>query len=139
MSASSQSGAATARERIASRDLLRALVRLAPKARQAARAGVRMGALKREMPGSLGMLLEERARDTPDRVALVFEGQQWTWREFNAWSNRIAARLRAAGVARGDAVGVLFENRPLLLALVAAIVKLGAVAGMLNPNQREDA
>ena len=39
----------------------------------------------------------------------------------------------------GDAVGILFENRPVVLACVAAVVKLGAVAGMLNPNQRNDA
>src|SRR5262245_3356386 len=102
---------ASPRDRIAPRDMLNALVRLAPKARQATRAGVRMNSLKREMPGSLGVLLEERAREMPHRTALVFEGRKWSWREFNAWSNRLAARLRAAGVQRGDAVGVLFENR----------------------------
>ena len=36
----------------------------------------------------------------------------------------------------GDTVGLLFENCPELLACVAAVAKLGAVAGMLNPKQR---
>jgi acyl-CoA synthetase (AMP-forming)/AMP-acid ligase II len=39
-------------------------------------------------------------------------------------------------VQPGDTVGLLFETCPALLACVAAVAKLGAVAGMLNPKQR---
>src|SRR5690242_2516864 len=95
------SKSASTPDRFSPRDLLGALRRLAPDARQATRAGLRMRALTRETPGSLGMLLEQRAREAPHRTALVFEGSKWSYREFNAWSNRIAARLRAAGVQRG--------------------------------------
>jgi acyl-CoA synthetase (AMP-forming)/AMP-acid ligase II len=123
---------------IAARDLLRALARLAPEARRALRGGLGMAGLKAGTTGSIGLLLEQCAREHPARTALLFEGRRWTYREFNAWSNRLAARLRAAGVRRGDTVGILFENRPVMLALVAAVSKLGAVAGMLNPNQREE-
>jgi acyl-CoA synthetase (AMP-forming)/AMP-acid ligase II len=126
-------------QRIALRELLRALLRLVPEAPRALRGGLRMAGVKGESIGSIGLLLEERAREHPERAALLFEGQRWSYREFNTWSNRLASRLRAAGVVRGDAVGILFENRPLMLALVAAVAKLGAVAGMLNPNQREEA
>src|SRR3546814_4861801 len=65
-----------------------------------------------------------------------FEAQTWTYAEFNAWANRIAYALSARGVERGDAVALLFENRPEALACALAIVKLGAIAAMLNPQQR---
>lgn len=140
--ASPEGGGVTAtrgQQRIAAAELLRALLRLAPEAPQALRGALRMAGLEGESIGSIGLLLEECARKHPQRAALVFEGQCWSYREFNSWSNRLASRLRAAGVRRGDAVGILFENRPLMLALAAAVAKLGAVAGMLNPNQREEA
>src|SRR3546814_14111593 len=65
-----------------------------------------------------------------------FEAQTWTYAEFNAWANRIAYALSARGVERGDAVALLFENRPEALACALAIVKLGAIDAMLNPKQR---
>lgn len=85
---------------------------------------------------SVGLVLERHAARTPQATALVFEGRQWTYHAFNAWANRIAASLSAAGVQPGDSVGILMENRAETLACVAAVVKLGAAAGMLNHQQR---
>lgn len=89
--------------------------------------------------GSIGQVLAEHAARRPQATALLFEDQRWSYSEFNAWANRIAAVLRAHGVGNGDAVAVLFENRPESLASVAGIVKLGAVAGLLNHQQRGEA
>jgi acyl-coenzyme A synthetase/AMP-(fatty) acid ligase len=44
--------------------------------------------------------------------------------------------LKQRGVQPGNSVDLLFENCPALLACVAAVAKLGAVAGMVNPKQR---
>jgi fatty-acyl-CoA synthase len=85
---------------------------------------------------SIGKLLEQQAQAQPERDCLLFEGQVWNYRDFNAWANRIADVLRRHGVRPGDTVGVLFENRPELLACVTALAKIGAIAGMLNPKQR---
>ncbi|MDP3856567.1 MAG: long-chain-acyl-CoA synthetase [Stagnimonas sp.] len=89
-----------------------------------------------ERPGSIGLLLQKQAEKYPDRAALLFEDRRWSYAEFNAWVNRIASMLREQGVKPGDAVAILMENRPETLACVAAVVKLGAVAGMLNHQQR---
>ncbi len=87
---------------------------------------------------SIGSVLERHARRSPQRQALLFEDRSWTYAEFNAWANRIAHVFRDHGVGSGDSVAILMENRPEVLACVAACVKLGAVAGMLNHNQREE-
>ena len=89
-----------------------------------------------DKPGSIGLLLERQAAKYPQRIALQFEDRRWSYAEFNAWVNRIAAVLRQQGVAPGETVAILMENRPEALACVAATVKLGAIAGMLNHQQR---
>jgi non-ribosomal peptide synthetase component F len=88
---------------------------------------------------SLGAVLEANAEAHAGQPALLSGDRRWTWAEFNAWANRLAHALRRAGVKRGDTVALLMENHAAGLACVAALAKLGAVAGMLNPNLRGDA
>ncbi|HET8705480.1 MAG TPA: long-chain-acyl-CoA synthetase, partial [Pseudomonadales bacterium] len=85
---------------------------------------------------SIGKVIEYWAEKTPQQVAIRFEDKHWTYAEFNRWANRLADSFKARGIRSGDAVGILMENRPEVLVCVAAAVKLGAVAAMLNPNQR---
>ncbi|MBP6280026.1 MAG: long-chain-acyl-CoA synthetase [Rhodocyclaceae bacterium] len=114
----------------------RAALRLAPTAPRALRAALNVALLKPDSAQSIGQLLDLQARKNPNKDFLLFEGLRWNYRDFNVWANRIALVLQARGVQHGDSVGLLFDNCPDLLACVAATVKLGAVAGMLNPNQR---
>ncbi|NUS44297.1 MAG: long-chain-acyl-CoA synthetase [Mycobacteriaceae bacterium] len=86
---------------------------------------------------SIGAMFQEAAWRTPNDVFLRFEGEEWTYCEANLIVNRYACALdQKYGVERGDVVGVMLENRPQTLFLVLAVVKLGAVAGMLNHHQR---
>lgn len=85
---------------------------------------------------SVGSVLEANAAAHPEAPALLFEGERWSYAELNAWANRLAHVLRGAGVTRGETVGLLMENHAAGIACVAALAKLGAVAGMLNPNLR---
>ena len=88
---------------------------------------------------SVGAVLEKNAELHPDAPALLFEDRRWSYAQFNSWVNRLAHALRGAGVKAGDTVALLMENHAATLACVAALAKLGAVAGMLNPNLRGDA
>src|SRR2546430_158813 len=54
----------------------------------------------------------------------------------NATANRYAAVLAARGVGRGDVVGVMLRNSPNAVLMMLAVVKCGAIAGMLNYHQR---
>ncbi len=92
--------------------------------------------LKPDNLGSIGATFAKVAQRHPDRPALVFEGQRWTYAELNAWANRCAWALHEAGIRSGDAVAMMLENRPDALALMLGIVKLGAVASLLNNQQR---
>src|SRR5581483_3285183 len=85
---------------------------------------------------SIGKVFQERAARFGDRVFVRFGDQQLTYREANATANRYAAVLAARGVGRGDVVGVMLRNSPNAVLMMLAVVKCGAVAGMLNYHQR---
>lgn len=85
---------------------------------------------------SVGLLLQELAAKQPDRPFLKFEGRTETYGEANRIVNRYAAVLTERGVQRGDVVGLLARNELETVLVSLAIVKIGAVAGLLNYNQR---
>jgi fatty-acyl-CoA synthase len=85
---------------------------------------------------SIGKVFQERAARFGDRVFIRFGDQQLTYREANATANRYAAVLAARGVGHGDVVGVMLRNSPNAVLMMLAVVKCGAVAGMLNYHQR---
>ncbi len=91
------------------------------------------------LPVGLGLTLEEATLANPKGVAILYEDLRITYLSFNRWVNRIAHYLRTQGIKKGDVIGICLENRPELLAYSAAIVKLGAIAAMLNTNQKSDA
>lgn len=84
---------------------------------------------------TLGDLLRENARSYPDRVALVCEGERWTFPEANVRVNRLAAGLAAAGVRRGARVLWLAQNCHRLIELMFACAKLGAAVAPANWRQ----
>ncbi|MGJ0120542.1 long-chain-acyl-CoA synthetase [Williamsia sp. MIQD14] len=85
---------------------------------------------------TIGSLFQKKAGAHPDRPFLRFEGKSFTYGECNRRVNRYSALLADSGVVAGDVVGVLAKNKPDTVLAMLAIVKLGAVAGMLNYNQR---
>lgn len=87
---------------------------------------------------SIATLIENHAARRPQHDALTFENQRYTYARFNAQANRFARVLKQGGIGRGDVVGVLLDNRPETLLLVAALAKLGAAAAMCNTKQRGD-
>jgi len=87
---------------------------------------------------SIGKVFQDRAASLGDKVFLRFGDQQLSYRESNATVNRYAAVLAARGVGRGDVVGVMLRNSPNAVLMMLAVVKCGAIAGMLNYHQRGD-
>ncbi len=121
---------------VRARDLLRGIVATLPDTVTVNRGLLNLLRLSPDKEQSIGRLLERLAVTQPGHIALRCGTRSWTYAEFNAWANRIAAVLRARGVGHGDGVAILMDNRAEVLACVAATVKLGAIAGMLNPQQR---
>lgn len=85
---------------------------------------------------SIGKVFQDRAARYADRIFLRFGDEALTYREANEAANRYAAALAARGVGYGDVVGVMLRNSPESVLLMLAVVKCGAVAGMLNYHQR---
>ncbi|MFG2823184.1 amino acid adenylation domain-containing protein [Kitasatospora sp. NPDC048365] len=86
-----------------------------------------------EHPSVLGAFVGHAAR-TPDAVALVHRGTSVSYGELDRWSDRIAAGLAAAGVGRGDRVGLLLGRSPVVVAAILGVWKAGGVYVPLDPE-----
>ncbi|MER5704608.1 amino acid adenylation domain-containing protein [Micromonospora sp. NPDC002296] len=81
---------------------------------------------------------EQRAVTTPDAVALTFEDCSVTYAELNAAANRVAHRLRAAGVGPETLVGVCAERSVELVAGLLGVLKAGGAYLPLDPEYPAD-
>src|SRR5262249_10228110 len=76
--------------------------------------------------GGLHQLVEAQVRRTPDRVAVRFEGEELTYRAFDARANQLARFLAAHGAGPGKRVGVCLERSLELPIALYAVLKTGA-------------
>ena len=81
--------------------------------------------------------LENSAHRHPDRTALICEGFKISYRQLNAMTDRLGACLRALDVSRGDRVAILLPNVIPCVVSYYAILKLGAIAVMCNPQHTD--
>jgi amino acid adenylation domain-containing protein len=78
--------------------------------------------------------VEQRARRTPDRTALVTESRSWTYRELDETANRLAHELRARGTGTGDLVGLCLERSDVAIVAMLAIAKAGSGYVPVDPR-----
>ncbi|HEX8411741.1 MAG TPA: amino acid adenylation domain-containing protein [Thermoanaerobaculia bacterium] len=78
-------------------------------------------------------LFETQAAQTPDRIAVTFEGESLTYRELDRRGNQIAHRLQALGVVPDTFVGILLERSTDLVAALLGILKAGGAYVPLDP------
>ncbi|MEP7183679.1 MAG: amino acid adenylation domain-containing protein, partial [Betaproteobacteria bacterium] len=75
-----------------------------------------------------------QALDTPAAIALVHAGEEMTYAELNARSNRLAHHLRALGVGPEVFAGVCIERSPELVVGLLAILKAGGAYVPIDPD-----
>jgi amino acid adenylation domain-containing protein len=80
-----------------------------------------------------GLFVAQAAR-TPEAVALVFEGETWSYGELLAWSNQLAHRLRGLGVGPEVRVGLALERSPEVIAAMLAVLAAGGAYVPLDPS-----
>jgi len=85
---------------------------------------------------NIGILLPRHARYQPDHLAVVFEDQRLTYRQFNKRVNRLANALVEMGIAKGDKIATILPNCLELLDIYWAVAKIGAVVVPLSPMLR---
>jgi len=74
----------------------------------------------------------------PDRNAIVFEGERWTFKHLDERVNRLANALKTLGIQRGDCIGMLHVNCPQYLEVYFAAAKTGAIFVPLNFKAKPD-
>jgi len=96
-----------------------------------------MGELPTPLPERLNIaerFLDARlAEGAGERVALRTDARDWSYREVHDLANRAANALRALGVRPEERVLVGLPDGPEYVAALFGILKLGAVAVMVNP------
>src|SRR6185503_2573245 len=96
-------------------------------------AGPRIGASapRRRTLDTFPKLLLQHARERGERPAIREKDlgiwQTWTWREFADEVLALACGLAEEGLARGEHVALVSDNRPRLYAAMSAVQCLGAV------------
>lgn len=82
-----------------------------------------------------GQTLNWPAERYPDRIALSYQGQHWTFRQVDGRINRLANALLAMGLRCGDRVATLQANSPYAVETRFALMKAGLCIVALNVRQ----
>jgi aspartate racemase len=78
-------------------------------------------------------LFEAQVEQAPNAVAVVFEGEQLTYRELNARANQLAHYLQVLGVGPEVLVGICVERSLEMLVGLLGILKAGGAYVPLDP------
>jgi long-chain acyl-CoA synthetase len=81
---------------------------------------------------NLSILLEDSARNYPERSAVVLGDQRLSYAQVNAAANQVANMLAARGIGPGDKVALSCPNLPYFPVVYYGILKAGAVVVPLN-------
>ncbi|HDX9649186.1 TPA: amino acid adenylation domain-containing protein, partial [Bacillus cereus] len=83
-------------------------------------------------------LFEEQVERTPNKVAVVFDKQQLTYKELNEKSNQIARILQNKGVQPDTVVGIMLERSLEMIIGIMGILKSGAAYLPIDPEYPEE-
>ncbi len=94
-----------------------------------------MTSATRAMPSlsTIPSVFRDRAREHPERVALLSGNEQLTYAQLDRASDTLAARLLMSGVRPGDAVAVVGKRCPAMIATLLAVAKARATTVPLDP------
>ncbi|ASZ13033.1 non-ribosomal peptide synthetase [Chitinophaga sp. MD30] len=78
-----------------------------------------------------------RAAQHPEQTALVFGGQQYTYAQAEAYSDRLAMYLCSRGIGAGSLVPICMERSAEMIVAILAVLKSGAAYVPLEPDYPE--
>ena len=82
-------------------------------------------------------LFEETAKNTPNRVALIFRNESMTYDELNKKANRLARLLQLKGVCKDKVVGIFVEPSFEMIIGILGILKAGGAYFPINPKHSQ--
>ncbi len=93
-----------------------------------------------EMPeyDTIHAMFERQAAQTPDQIAIRYEGGSVTYKELNESANKLARLLQKRGLKREEPVGVMLGRSPSLAAAVLGILKAGGAFVPIDPGSPKE-
>ncbi|KAK4297266.1 hypothetical protein Pmani_030308 [Petrolisthes manimaculis] len=73
----------------------------------------------------------------PNKVALIFEDQEWTFAKMDEYCNRVGNFLVDRGFQKGDSVALFMQNRPEYVCTWLGCAKVGVVPALINFNLQQ--
>lgn len=86
---------------------------------------------------TIGYCLKERAEKTPDVIGLGYRDYSYSWREIDEISDFLAVDYLNYGIKKGTLVGIWSVNTPNWVFAYFALVKIGAIAILINTCYKE--
>ena len=83
-------------------------------------------------------LFESQAKENPDAIAVVFEGEELTYRELNQKANQLARYLQTLGVKPEVLVGICIERSLEMVIGLLGILKAGGAYVPFDPHYPEE-
>ncbi|MCL2253517.1 MAG: amino acid adenylation domain-containing protein [Lachnospiraceae bacterium] len=83
-------------------------------------------------------LFEERANQSPDAIAVIFNDTDYTYRQIDEMSNSLAHILRKRGVSRDDIVAIIAKRSYKIIVAQLAILKAGGAYMPIDPAYPQD-
>ncbi|CAM4851729.1 unnamed protein product, partial [Rotaria magnacalcarata] len=84
---------------------------------------------------TLHALFEEEAKISPDKIAIVYEDVQLTYRELNERANRLAHYLRSiSNIHPDDLIALILDKSELMIISILGVWKSGAAYVPMDPN-----
>jgi len=87
-------------------------------------------------PATVAAALAQTVQQHP-KTAYIDKDRDISWQEVDATSSRLARRLRALGLGKGDRIGIILPNRIEWIYTYFAAAKIGAVVVGLNVRYRD--
>lgn len=85
----------------------------------------------------LQAILSQAAENMPEKTAIIYGSQKFTYSELNELSSRFAVALTDLGVGKGDRVALFLQNSPQFVIAYFGVLKAGAVVTAVNPLHGE--
>jgi amino acid adenylation domain-containing protein len=82
----------------------------------------------------LADLFEEQVSKRPEAIALVLGEEKWSYLELNTRANRLANRLRAAGIGPDKLVGICLERSLDMIVAILGVLKAGGGYLPIDPS-----
>ena len=80
-------------------------------------------------------LLVSQASNTPDRVAVIYDGHHLSYLELNRRANRLAGYLKVAGARPEECIALCLERGLEIVIGILGVLKAGGVYAPLDPGQ----